>query len=115
MALEQLGADILFHRVAIRPGKPVLFARLPDGTLVFGLPGNPIAVAVGLRFFVIPALRQLQGMPEEEYVTARLIGTAYKKQGLRFFGKARARGNDDGTLEVEILPGAGELQDQPTG
>ena len=113
MALEQLGADILFHRVAIRPGKPVLFARLPNGTLVFGLPGNPIAVAVGLRFFVIPSLRQMQGLPDETYLTARLKSPVKKKQGLRFFGKAQAMGNAEGQLEVELLPGQESFKISP--
>lgn len=41
-ALRDLGAEIFFERVALRPGKPTVFARLPNGTLVFGLPGNPV-------------------------------------------------------------------------
>ena len=112
-ALEQLGADILFHRVAIRPGKPVLFARLPNGTLVFGLPGNPIAVAVGLRFFVIPALRQMQGLPKENYLTASLKTPMGKKQGMRFFAKARAMSDDAGQLQVEVLPGQESFKISP--
>ena len=43
------------RKVAIRPGKPLLFARLANGALYFGLPGNPVACAVGWRFFVEPA------------------------------------------------------------
>jgi molybdopterin molybdotransferase len=113
MALEQLGADILFHRVAIRPGKPILFARLANGTLVFGLPGNPIAVAVGLRFFVIPALRQMQGLPEETYLTAKLKEPVGKKQGLRFFAKAQAMSDETGQLQVEVLPGQESFKISP--
>jgi molybdopterin molybdotransferase len=113
MALEQLGADILFHRVAIRPGKPVLFARLPNGTLVFGLPGNPIAVAVGLRFFVIPALRKLQGLPQETYLKAQLKTSLHKKPGLRFFGKAVASGDSEGRLLTELLPGQESFKISP--
>ena len=57
-ALAGLGADILFHKVSIRPGKPLLFARLPAGQYLLGLPGNPVAVAAGLRFFGAPLLRR---------------------------------------------------------
>ena len=64
-AVVRLGGEVLFHKVAIRPGKPLLFARLSDGNLLFGLPGNPIAVAACLRFFVMPALRLLQDLPAE--------------------------------------------------
>jgi molybdopterin molybdotransferase len=112
-ALELMGADILFHRVAIRPGKPALFARLPDGTWFFGLPGNPIAVAVGLRFFVTPALRLLQGLPPEKYRMARIKETVHKKQGLTFFAKARASTTEDGRLEVEVLPGQESFKIKP--
>ncbi len=113
MALEQLGADILFHRVAIRPGKPVLFARLPDGTLVFGLPGNPIAVAVGLRFFVVPALRCMYGQPVEHYATAKLTEAHGKKPGMTFFAKARTRTDAAGQLIAEILPGQESFKISP--
>jgi molybdopterin molybdotransferase len=112
-ALELMGADILFHRVAIRPGKPALLARLPDGTWFFGLPGNPIAVAVGLRFFVTPALRILQGLPPEQYRIARLKETVHKKQGLKFFAKARLTATADGSLEVEVLPGQESFKIKP--
>ena len=112
-ALEQLGADILFHRVAIHPGKPILFARLPSGTLVFGLPGNPIAVAVGLRFFVVPALRQMQGLAEEAYLTASVKTAVGKKQGLRFFAKAHATSDANGQLQVEALPGQESFKISP--
>jgi molybdopterin molybdotransferase len=54
-------ARIVFHKVAIRPGKPLLFAVLPNGALYFGLPGNPVSAAVGQRFFVEPVLRRLLG------------------------------------------------------
>lgn len=112
-ALEQLGADILFHRVAIRPGKPILFARLPGGTLVFGLPGNPIAVAVGLRFFVTAALRKMRGSAGEQFATARLTSRHHKKPGLKFFAKALANTDSAGVLRVEILPGQESFKISP--
>ena len=89
-SIKRAGGEIIFHKVAIRPGKPLLFARLADGTLVFGLPGNPIAAAVGLRFFVVPALRRLQDRPPEKFHAAVSEDTIHKRAGLYFFGKARA-------------------------
>jgi len=112
-ALEQLGADILFHRVAIRPGKPILFARLPNGTLVFGLPGNPIAVAVGLRFFVVPAMRHMNGQSAEKFATAILQQDQPKKAGLTFFAKAHARTDSEGRLLAEVLPGQESFKIKP--
>jgi molybdopterin molybdotransferase len=64
-ALRSIGAEILFHKLAMRPGKPLLFARLREGPLYFGLPGNPVSAAVGLRFFVEAALRAQLGLPQE--------------------------------------------------
>ena len=60
-ALKELDAEIFFERVALRPGKPTVFARLPNGTLVFGLPGNPVSVAVTFNLFARTALLTMQG------------------------------------------------------
>ncbi|MCY3604807.1 MAG: molybdopterin molybdotransferase MoeA [Gammaproteobacteria bacterium] len=65
-ALKELGARIVFHGVAMRPGKPALFALLDDGTPVFGLPGNPLATAAGMRFLVWPGIRAILAMPAEK-------------------------------------------------
>lgn len=63
-ALDALGADYLFRGVALRPGRPVLCARLPErATPLFGLPGNPLAVLATFRTLVAPCLRALQGLP----------------------------------------------------
>ncbi len=59
-AVERAGGEILVHRVAMRPGKPILVARV--GTTWFvGLPGNPMAVVVGWRLFVRPLIEALAG------------------------------------------------------
>jgi len=104
-AVTQLGGEIIFHKVAIRPGKPLLFARFPNGKLLFGLPGNPIAAAVGLRFFVAPALHRLQGLPAETFPTAVSAGPIRKRAELYFFGKASAFADADGRLHASLLPG----------
>jgi len=65
-ALRELGAEIFFERVALRPGKPAVFARLPNGTLFFGLPGNPVSVSVTFNLFARPALLAMQGASETE-------------------------------------------------
>lgn len=59
-AIESLGGEIVFHRLPIRPGKPVLGAIL-DGKLIVGLPGNPVSVAVTARVVAEPLLRRLAG------------------------------------------------------
>ncbi len=79
-ALQSAGASIRFHKVAIRPAKPVLFAT-KGATLVFGLPGNPVSAAVGFDFFVRPALRFAAGSvpPLPPALPARLAGPVRNK------------------------------------
>ena len=73
-ALEALGAETKFWKVAMKPGKPVVLSRLGD-SVCFGLPGNPVSCFVSFHFFVAPALRKAAGeegllLPSE--VRARL-------------------------------------------
>lgn len=66
-ALRNLGAEIFFERVQLRPGKPTVFARL-GRTLIFGLPGNPVSVSVTFNLFARTALRAMQGCRDSALV-----------------------------------------------
>ncbi|MDN5863678.1 MAG: molybdopterin molybdotransferase MoeA [Gammaproteobacteria bacterium] len=112
-ALERLGAEVLFHKLAIRPGKPLLVARLADGTLFFGLPGNPIATAVSLRFFVEPALRVMMGLPPEEPWRIPLAESWSAKRPLRYHLKSRLDVDGAGRLSVTVLPGQESYRIRP--
>jgi molybdopterin biosynthesis enzyme len=57
------GARTVFHGVAMKPGKPFLYALAEDGRAIFGLPGNPLSAMTGLFELVLPALRKLAGGP----------------------------------------------------
>jgi molybdopterin molybdotransferase len=59
-ALEALGVETLFWRVAMKPGKPNYFGK-KDGTLVFGLPGNTVSALISFHLLVRPAIRKMQG------------------------------------------------------
>ncbi len=111
--LQRIGATTLFHKVAIRPGKPLLFARLPDGALLFGLPGNPISGAVGLRFFVEPALRTMAALPPEVPLRVPLAEACEKRAGLRTHLKAQLRADADGRLSAHILEGQQSYRIRP--
>lgn len=108
--LQKRGAKIHFHKAKVRPGKPILFAELPDGTLYFGLPGNPIAAASGARFFVTPLLRMMKGLPQEPTILAQTQSDIHKKQGFRTFAKAQLKPSDSGQLQVHMLSGQGSFQ-----
>ena len=71
-ALRDLGVEERFWGVRLRPGKPTWFG-VREGTLAFGLPGNPVSAMVTFQLFARPALAALQGAaPEARRVTATL-------------------------------------------
>ncbi|MCU1264948.1 MAG: hypothetical protein JWM21_1266 [Acidobacteria bacterium] len=108
-ALRELGAEILFERVALRPGKPTVFARLPNGVLIFGLPGNPVSVSVTFNLFARTSLLLMQGateplLKEEWAVLARgLKGSPDRESYL----PAKLTTNDQGHLLAEALKWGG--------
>lgn len=112
-ALRGLGAEIHFHKVQIRPGRPLLFASLPGGTLYFGLPGNPSSGAVGLRFFVEPALRRMLGLPLERPLRLPLRDHFDKRVPLRYFLKGKVVLTDDGQLCATVLAGQESFRIRP--
>lgn len=62
--LGEIGLAVDFHKVAVRPGKPLLCGRLGEVPLV-GLPGNPVSAMVGAVLFLVPALRAMVGLPPD--------------------------------------------------
>jgi molybdopterin molybdotransferase len=62
--MADLGAEMLFRRVRIRPGGPTTLARLPDGRAWLALPGNPVSAFVTFHVFAKPAIRRMMGCPE---------------------------------------------------
>jgi molybdopterin molybdotransferase len=77
--LQELGAEILFQKIRVKPGKPLTFALL-DQVAYWGLPGNPVSCLVGFWLTVYPAIRKSMGYPESlqklPVVSARLTETA---------------------------------------
>ncbi len=84
------GVETLFHRVAMRPGKPILAGRR-DRTLVFALPGNPVSAFTGFHVFVAPVLRRILGhaRPENPEVTAVLDAPLKRRPGRDGYGLGR--------------------------
>ena len=78
LALKELGVQIFFEKVALRPGKPTVFAKLND-TLIFGLPGNPVSAAVTFHLFARSALLQMQGAAETDLKTGFAVLTKQLK------------------------------------
>jgi len=89
-ALKDIGAEIYFDRVIIRPGKPIVFARRGE-TYFFGLPGNPVSTSVTFNVFVRPAIRKMQGetSPAHAMVSAQLSRTVKDSSSRRSYLPAR--------------------------
>ena len=64
--LDDLGAETIFWRVAMKPGKPLVFCTV-DGLPYFGLPGNPVSSMMSFLQFVRPAIRKASGYPETDW------------------------------------------------
>ncbi len=63
--LKDLNTQIYFEKVALRPGKPVIFGR-KDNTLIFALPGNPVASFVTFELFIYPVIRKMMGFTNQQ-------------------------------------------------
>lgn len=62
-AAAELGLQRAFHKVAMRPGKPLMSGRMGDAMMI-GLPGNPVSAMVCGHVFVAPVIRAMQGLPK---------------------------------------------------
>jgi molybdopterin molybdotransferase len=106
-ALQALGVEILVEKVAMHPGKPTVFAKLGD-KVIFGLPGNPVSVAVSFHLFALPVLRKLQGATDwhlprvKAYATQTVKGAPPRRSHQP--GRLHIR---DGHAEVEPLKWVG--------
>jgi molybdopterin molybdotransferase len=72
--LGELGYDLAFWKIAMRPGKPLMFARASAPAwppLAMGLPGNPVSAMICARIFLCPLLAAMLGAPERALVTIR--------------------------------------------
>ena len=95
-ALDALGVREVFWRVAHKPGKPLWFGVAPSGALVFGVPGNPVSSLVCFELFVRPALRALQGAPQEPRPVARLAQPIARLETRDHAVRCRLRPGADG-------------------
>jgi len=84
--LQKMGQEMLFWKVAMKPGKPLAFGRIGK-TPIFGLPGNPVSSFVSFEQFVRPSLRKVLGCSDLSHKTvqAKLTRTIHKKPGRLHF------------------------------
>ena len=110
--LQKMGQDMLFWKVAMKPGKPLAFGRIGK-TPIFGLPGNPVSSFVSFEQFVRPSLRKVLGCSDLSHKTvqAKLTRTIYKKPGrLHFLSSIVSWANGEYTVTPAGEQGSGILK-----
>lgn len=102
--LQELGVAAHFHKIALKPGKPLFFGTL-GSKLVFGLPGNPVSSFVCFELFIRPALKSLMGMSDSRPRTTRLLlGVDFRADNDRpTYWPARVEFGD-GTAQPSVQP-----------
>ena len=104
--VKTLNLSHYFKSVAIRPGKPILFAKIQGKQkAIFGLPGNPMSSSACFRFFVYPFIANILGLELEKPVKAVLKNDFLKKKQFTRFAKSKLSTTKDGKIEVHILKG----------
>ncbi len=105
--MKKLG-DVAFWRIAMRPGRPMAVGRIGDAVL-FGLPGNPVAVMVTFLAFVRPALLKMMGARAEAplYLKARSAEAIRKKPGRTEYQRGTVSRAADGALEARTTGNQG--------
>jgi molybdopterin molybdotransferase len=83
-ALERRGMKLGFWKIAMRPGKPLIFGAL-DTMLVLGLPGNPVSSIICGTLFLVPLIKKMLGLPdpEKDLTHPALLGAALPENDLR--------------------------------
>ena len=109
--MKKLG-DVAFWRIAMRPGRPMAVGRIRQGdrsAVLFGLPGNPVAVMVTFAAFVRPALQQLMGWraPALPMLKAKSTEALRKKPGRTEYQRGIVSTNALGELQVSITGNQG--------
>ena len=102
-----------FKGVAIRPGKPIMFAKFNNNKCFFGLPGNPISSVACFRFFVIPLLFKSLGLKAEKPIFAKLKNNFSKKKKFTRFVKGKLTFDKKGFVEFEVFEGQESYKIEP--
>ena len=102
-----------FKGVAIRPGKPIMFAKFNNNKCFFGLPGNPISSVACFRFFVIPLLFKSLGLKVEKPIFAKLKNKFSKKKKFTRFVKGKLTFDKKGFVEFEVFEGQESYKIEP--
>ena len=108
--LKHLGVIEIFHRVSIKPGNPLWFGKMPNGGVVFGLPGNPISVQVGYKVFIESFIRKCFDMEPIEPLFLPLLGEKSKKSNFtEYFPCKLTHENKKSGLAINKMNTSGDI------
>ena len=108
--LKYLGVIEIFHRVSIKPGNPLWFGKMPNGGVVFGLPGNPISVQVGYKVFIESFIRKCFDMEPIEPLFLPLLGEKSKKSNFtEYFPCKLTHENKKSGLAINKMNTSGDI------
>lgn len=105
-AASRAGFEILFHRVAVKPGKPIAFGKR-DRTFWFGLPGNPVSALTTFEIFVAAALNRFEGKPAGPATVEAVLTQGVSEKGGRTAFLDAHVAIERGQLVIEPLEGRG--------
>jgi molybdopterin molybdotransferase len=108
-AIQDVGANIVFHRIPIRPGKPILGAATADGKLILGLPGNPVSVAVTALVIGLPLLRRLAGFTAIDSNPCQVRISNWDSITIPLTWYRLAKAHRDGTVSLIDTHGSGDI------
>lgn len=107
--LAGLGVKKLFHKVAIKPGKPIWCGQMPNGGLVFALPGNPFSCMVTFKLFIEAFLSTSFGLELSKTLMLPFEGSRSRKTSFDEFFPVQISG-EPSTVKAVAINGSGDIR-----
>jgi len=102
--IKEFGFQNKFKGAKIKPGRPIMLSKFKK-KIFLGLPGNPISMVVGFRFFIYPLIRNMLGMNKEKTFKAKLLNKYSKRKDFTHFLRCFLTVTKKGSCELKILKG----------
>tara|TARA_Y100001970_G_scaffold294183_1_gene448111 strand:+ start:33790 stop:35013 length:1224 start_codon:yes stop_codon:yes gene_type:complete len=103
--LEKLGLDLEFWKIAMRPGKPLMFGSI-ENTNVIGLPGNPVSALICAQIFIKPAIEKMLGskyIHSKDYIQAKLTLDLPKNDEREDYLRGIYSVSESGQIQVNVF------------
>jgi molybdopterin molybdotransferase len=102
--LQRLGAEVIFHRIKQKPGRPMWFGMSAQGKPIFALPGNPVSTLVCATRYILPALRAASGLSPAPIERVALAAPVEPSRELTYFLPVNVSWSADGVALAEPRP-----------